>query len=216
MFKKKDLVDCIKANVNIEGFEFSEAHDGVFLKKILEDRVLVIYIHYSGYPDMYCLQSPFVSIIFNEIEEKIINYSQNLHINFNPEDYTIKKPSFESGEFDYTVFDMIIDSEEKFNQVFMAELEYIKIGAFPFFEKYQDLYNVAELLSSLKPQEVVPYIQGAKLFCKTILILKEANHPKYKEKRDEFYEVLKKQATKKEVYAQQLKLFEALFFTPPF
>lgn len=208
-----NLISNLKSKEIGLDFNFKQAIQAVFWSKNNNNEIFNITIGYKGYPDGYFLQSPFVSITFKRIEEKLIHSSNKLDIHFNSEAYTIKKPPFNQGEFDFSVFDTKIDSEEKFDQVFKAEWKFIQIGAFPFFDKYQDLYNVAELLSSLRPQEVVPYIQGSTLFCKTILILQEANHPKFEEKRDEFYEVLKKQANKKEVYAQQLRLFELLFFT---
>jgi len=213
MISKNKLVKKLQGFNCLNGFEFVEKEDGVCWKKIDDNRELSLFIGFNGYPGRYSLQTPIAFIKFQEIENKIIYFSKKLGININKADYTIKNKSLENSDFEYSVFETRIDNKHIFDKVFKAEKQYIQKSILPFFEKYQDLNNVAELLSTLKPQEVVPYIQGPKLFCKTILILKEAKHPNYKSKRDEFYEVLKKQATKKEVYAQQLQLFELLFFT---
>ena len=210
---KKDIINLIKSGVNIEGFTKKSVEQGVYWIADHTDIELSLYIGFNGSLDRYFLQSPFASIRFSKIEKKINSKLKELKFDIKENDYTIKNKSIEDSDFDYSIFETRIDNKECFDKVFKYEIEYINKSVLPFFEKYQDLNNVAELLSKLKPQEVVPYIQGPKLFSKTILILKETNHPKYEPKRDEFYEVLKKQALKKEVYKQQLQLFESLFYT---
>jgi hypothetical protein len=210
--KKIEIINLLKFSITLQGFNESMEDQGVYWHKKNIDCTQSLYIGFNGSLDRYFLQTPFVSIRFDVIEDKINNKSKELEIVFNEADYTIKSKSLENSEFDYSVFETRIDNKELFDKVLASELEYLNLNVFPFFEKYQNLNNVAELLSNLKPQEVVPYIQGAKLFCKTILILKESNHQKYEEKRNEYYEILKTQATKKEIYSEQLRLFEALFF----
>lgn len=211
MFNNKELIEKFKEKIIGEDFEFIEAIQGVCWLKEVNNSSLKITIGYKGYPGGYYLQSPFISITFHWIEQKIIESSKKLNLQYNEDDYTIKSKAIENSEFNYNIFENRIESEEKFDELFEAEFEIIKMGGIPFFKKYSDLSNVAELLSNLSPQEVVPYIQGAKLFVKTILILREAKHPKFEQKKQEFYEVLKKQALKKDIYRNQLSLFEELF-----
>lgn len=212
MINKKELIEKFKQKIIGPDFNFKDGIQGVYWLKEVSDSLFSISIAYKDYSEGFILQIPFASIRFHAIEDKINTTSNELGIVVNESDYTIKSKSLEINEFNYSVLETRIDNQEIFEAVFEAEKDYIQKSIFPFFEKYQDLNNVAELLSNLKPQEVVHYIQGAKLFCKTILILKETKHTNYLEKRDEYYTVLKVQASKKEVYAQQLRLFEALFF----
>jgi hypothetical protein len=213
MLHKKELTEKFKQQIIGLDFNFKDGIQGVYWLKEVSNSLFSISIAYKDYSEGFILQSPFASIRFHAIEDKINTTSNELGIVVNELDYTIKSKSLENSEFNYSVFETRIGNQEIFDAVFEAEKDYIQKSIFPFFEKYQDLNNVAELLSNLKPQEVVPYIQGAKLFCKTILILKETKHPKYAEKRDEYFAILKVQASKKEVYAEQLRLFELLFFT---
>lgn len=215
MFSKKELIEKFKQQIIGPDFNFKDGIQGVYWLKEVSNSLFSISIAYKDYSEGFILQTPFASIRFHAIEDKINTTSKELGIGVNEKDYTFKNKSLEVNEFDYCVFETRIDNTEVFDRVFEAEKDYINKSILPFFEKYQDLNNVAELLSNLAPQEVVPYIQGAKLFCKTILILKETKHPKYVEKRDEYYAVLNFQASKKEVYAEQLRLFESLFFTKP-
>jgi hypothetical protein len=210
MFNKKDLIDCFKSQ-EID-FTFEEGIQGVSWISEGVDIIKSFSVGYSGYPDRYYLQSPFISVTHKKIEFLIKENSQKIQVPYSDEAYTIKLLLSEY-KISYDIFKQPIINRETFDNVFKEELRVFNQIAIPFYVQYQDLNKVAELLSSLKPQEVVPYIQGAKLFCKTILILRETKHPKYLEKLNEFYDVLKKQATKKEVYAQQLRLFELLFFT---
>jgi hypothetical protein len=212
---KKEIINLLKTAINIEGFINKPVEQGVYWLNNDIDRECSLYIGFNGSLGRYFLQTPFASIRFHKIEDKIIDSSKELGIVINETGYTIKNKSLENNDFNYSIFESRIDNKQIFDEVIKSEKHYIQKSILPFFEKYQDLNNVAELLSRLKPQEVVSYIQGAMLFSKTILILKETNHPSYKKKRDEYYEVLKKQETKKDVYKQQLQLFESLFFTSP-
>lgn len=210
--RKNEIINQINISINLVGFTETVEDHGIYWQKTDSCKTQSLYIGFDGSLDRYFLQIPFASIRFHAIEDKINKTSNELGIVVNESDYTIKSKSLEINEFNYSVFETRIDNQEIFEAVFEAEKKYLQKSIFPFFDKYQNLNNVADLLSTLKPQEVVPYIHGAKLFCKTIFILKETNHPKFAEKRNEYHSVLKAQASKKEVYAEQLKLFEALFF----
>jgi len=211
VFLKEDLIKCVETT-KPEGFELIY-HTGVIhfvnLNSLSENRIGITFAHY--FPHSITFTGISNSITYKIIEDILFQNSKNLGLEYSSA--SSFRSSVGSNSSKYSVVDKKIESESQFLEL-KPNIEYIINNyCLPFFEKYQDLYNVAELLSSLKPQEVVPYIQGAKLFCKTILILRESNHPRFQEKRDEFYEVLKKQANKKEVYKQQLKLFESLFYS---
>jgi len=210
VFLKENLIKCVKTT-KPEGFEL-EYHTGIInfinSNSLSENRIGITFACY--FPHSITFTGISSSITYKAIEDILLQKSKDLRLDYSSA--SSFRSSSESNSSGYSIVDKKIESEDDFVNV-QPNIEYIiNNDCLPFFEKYQDLYNVAELLSSLKPQEVVPYIQGAKLFCKTILILREANHPKFDEKRDEFYEVLKKQATKKAVYKEQLKLFENLFY----
>jgi len=162
------------------------------------------------FPHSVIFNSVSPSLFFEEIEQVLMLKNQALGIDYNSID-TLRLGSKGSNK-DYSIMDAEIENESQFLSIKQNIEHIIKIDCLPFFEKYKDLASVADLLSEFKPQEVVPYIQGAKLFSKTILILRETEHPRYEERRDEFYELLKELATRKEVYKQQLNLFELLFF----
>lgn len=210
MFNQNDLMACFKSQEIT--FLFKEGIQGVSWVSENSDIIKSFSVGYSGYPDRYYLQSPFISITHKKIELLLKEESQIIQIPYSDEDYTIKLQITED-KINYNLFEKSIIDSETFDNVFKEEMRVFNQIALPFYEQYKELNKVAELLSKFKPQEVVPYIQGAKLFCKTILILRETNHSKYQEKRDEFYVVLKKQASKKEVYKEQLSLFERLFYS---
>lgn len=124
---------------------------------------------------------------------------------------TIGKVMNDVKDVNYSVLDTEIYNDVTFNIVAVEIKKILDIGVLPFFEKYNSLYNVASLLSDKKPEEIVPYIQGAILLPKTVLILKQVNHPNYKNKLVEFYQVLLQYAEKKESYRVFFKIFNELF-----
>lgn len=205
MVSELDILADYNLTIEDMGFTWS---------KELNESKFGIYLGYNGYPNEYQFQTPYSTIHNKKIEGIISEKSEELKIKRVDFDYTIRV-NFVQLDINRLNFTQVLKSKDDF---LLAVIELQKFISYSkeFFDKNEKLDDMSMLLSGLKPQEVVPYIQGAQLFVKTILILKEASHPKYEEKRDEYYEVLKKQAAKKEVYAQQLKLFEALFFTPPF
>lgn len=207
-FLKDDLLMGFKTLVPHE-FDF-EYHTGVvsfvWNDEISVSKIEITFSHY--FPNSVSFTGISCSLRFESIESILAESSQYLSIDYSSAS-TIRY-SF-NNDVENSIVGLRVESVEDFQEALRVFNYLIIDKCLPTIKTFRNLYHIADFLSNLKPQEVVPYIQGAKLFVKTILILKEANHPSYMEKRDEFYEVLKKQAEKKEVYAEQLRLFEYMF-----
>ena len=207
-FLKKNLINCLKPICPKE-YDLKYFVGVVYFENKSVDKIKKIEITFAHYfPHSITFTGISNTIDFFLIENQMKEKSNQLGLEYSSDSSIRLFCEQEKG-----ISDIRIENTEEFRKVEPQFKKIIKNDCLPLLKKYERLNEVANLLSVLKPQEVVPYIQGAKLFCKTILILKEAKHPNYKSKRDEFYEVLKKQATKKEVYKQQLQLFENLFYS---
>ncbi len=208
VFLKENLINCLKSICPKE-YDLKYFVGVVYFENKSVDKIKKIEITFAHYfPHSITFTGVSTTIEFFLIENQIKEKSNQLGLEYSS-DSSIRL----FCEQEKKISDIRIENTKDFKEVEPQFEKIINNDCLPLLKKYESLNEVANLLSVLTPQEVVPYIQGAKLFCKTILILKEAKHPNYKSKRDEFYEVLKRQATKKEVYAQQLQLFELLFFT---
>ncbi len=207
---KNDLVEIMQS-LKPTGFEIEYYKGSIYL---VEDessiRKIIIITFLENFPHSITFTGVHFSITYNIVEDILMRQSVLLGLEYSP------SSSFVYSDFnlscEHTLIDKIIETQKDLLTMKPLFKDIITNTARPFFEEYQDLNQVAEFFSRLTPQEVVPYIRRAKLFCKTILILRETKHTSFEEKRNEFYRVLQKQASKKEVYRQQLKLFESLFF----
>ncbi len=177
-------------------------------KGISKREIVFGYMDFS--PSGFRFRYPFIKVLFRNVEDILKSVYTRLNKNY-IESGTIHKVLNKLEGVDYSVLEMTIDSNETFQKVEVEIQKIIQDGAIPFFEQYDTLEKVADLLADKTPYEVVPYIQGAILFPKTILILKLTNHPNFNEKLIEFYEVLKEQAEKKDTYKDILAVFMELF-----
>jgi hypothetical protein len=208
-FKKDDLVNSFKQIIP-KNFKLSY-HPGVlFLENKSEKRLQRISFGFTNFfPEFIYFNGITCQIIFYEIEKILIEESQKIGVKYSAASTFNYFPQANS---DLNIKDLEITSIEDFsiNKTKISKL--ISETCLPALDKYSDIETVANLLSPLSNEEIVPYIQGPILFSKTILILKETNHPNFKIKRDEFYSILKTYENNHVAYKEQLKLFEHLFF----
>ena len=180
-------------------------------EKKYDNRVETIYYSHRDYPPHgFYIDGISAEIYFYEVEEILKRYLEKYNIQNNYGNSTIHKSFVGIDKVDYTKFKIEIHDEATFNEVAAEVKKIVEYGAMPFFEKYETLTDVANLLATATIEEIVQYIQGGILLPKTVLILREANHPQYFERLKEFYIVLKEYA-KQERYASLLKLYEDLF-----
>ena len=77
---KDEIINLIELNINIEGFIKAPVEQGVYLIKKDTERELSLYLGFNGSLDRYFLQTPFATIRFLEIEDKINHTSKELGI----------------------------------------------------------------------------------------------------------------------------------------
>lgn len=197
----------------IADFKYKKEIKGFSWTKKLQDRQEEIIIGYrTFYPNMFQIYRPSVYIYFDIVENIIEESVQKCNIQKTWGDGgTIHTTLNGVLDIDYNVFETKISDENNFRLVSDEIVKLVEKGAMPFFEKYQTLKDVADLLADKTPEEVVPYIQGVILLPKTILILKMSNHPMYKEKLIEFRKVLATYVNKKDIYKQMLIVYDDLF-----
>jgi hypothetical protein len=205
----KNIFNSYLSKLVDEDFSFSPDWGKWELCRI--NRVERINISYREYPSSFYIEGLSASIIFSEVENVINEMLDKYKIQQKYGDKTIKESLHNIEGIDYSKFNIEIHDNESF-QVLSEEMKKIvKYGAIPFFERYQTLKNIADLLADKTPEEVVPYIQGSILLPKTILILKIAKHEKFEEKLIEFRDVLVQYTEKREIYKQMLILYDNLF-----
>ena len=148
-------------------------------------------------------------ITFSEIENKLkpLYLAEGVK---NSDNYTIKNSLVNIDGVDYKLLDQEINDDNTFAKI-SGELQKLIAAALTFFDQYKTIEEVANLLADKGPKEIVPYIQGTILLPKTALILKLASHPKFEERKNQFYELVKKQAAKKKQAEADLAVFEKLF-----
>ena len=210
-FLIKDLELALKS-ISLDGFKFKKVIGGFQWIQKLPNRTNIIGVGHSGYPDLYRTSRPSLRVSYDEVEDILDRVYKETEIKKNFEDRsTIKGDTRNIVDVNYKVFDIHIKDKLNYPQVLMELKKIIQQSALPFFQECNSLEKIAELLADKTPQEVVPYIQGAILFPKTILILKLSNHPSFNTKLLEYYGVLKKQAEKKDTYKDVLTVFLELF-----
>ena len=208
-FLKENLINCLKPICPKE-YTLRYFKGVIYFENRSEETIKKVAITFADYhPFSVTFTGVSNTLDFFSIENEISKKSDQLCLDYSSA-YSIRLSVPENRED--PISDFKIESENEFLNIRPYFEEIVNRDCTVLLNKYENLNEVANLLSNLEPREVVPYIQGAQLFVKTILILKESNHPKYREKRDEFHEVLKKQAPKKEIYSQQLRLFEVMFY----
>lgn len=191
---------------------FNKVGTYCMFQKEMNNRIETIYYSHRDYfPHGVYIEGISVEIVFPEVENILCSLLDKYNIQQRYGNCTIYTALRDIEGIDYSKFDIEIQNDESFQVVAKEVKKIVKYGAMPFFETYDTLEKVADLLSDKTPEEVVPYIQGAILLPKTILILKIAKHTKFEEKLIEFREVLKQYAKKKEIYKQMLILYDDLF-----
>ncbi len=208
----KELEKSMKS-MPINGFKFKKEIMAFSWTRELSDRQESIIISYRTFhPNMYRLNIPRPHISYNLIESIIDECVMKLNVQKTWGDTsTIDGSLYNITGIDFNVFETRIDNDIDFQLVSKEIIKLVENGAFPFFEKYDTLEKLADLLANLTPQEVVPYISGAILFPKTILILKLAKHANFKDKLIEFRNILNSYTSKKEIYKQTLMIYDELF-----
>lgn len=169
-------------------------------------------ISYNDYGSSFIVKGLSAGIVFTFLEKAIKEQYEQVG---SVESYlpdTLQKSLVSVEGINYKIFETEIHDDASFEKVAEELKKLFSKAALPFFGQFSTLEAVAEFLSGKKAEEIVPYIQGPVLFPKTILILREAGHPAFEKKRDEFYAILKPYAEKKDSYKPHLKVFETLFF----
>jgi hypothetical protein len=190
---------------------FTRVGTQVLFQKSLPDKIESINLSHSDYfPHSVLIQGVIVNICFPELIKLFEEVESKFTIDTFPNEI-FRKSLVEIEGVNYKIFELEIKDDETFSVVSSEIVKVIEKGAFPFFEEFSTLEKIADFIAVKKPQDIVPFIQGAKLFVKAIMILKVANHPDYLKKRDEYYEVLKSQALKNPNYIPYQKAFEELF-----
>jgi hypothetical protein len=205
---KGEFNNCLSKLVN-EDFSF-DPNLGSW-ERMRKIRIERINIGYNEYPGSYYPKGMGAYIKFNDVEDILNKVLDKYKIQQRYGNETIRSVLFNLEGVDYGKFKTKIHDDESFQVVAEEIKKIVKYGAMPFFERFQTLENVADLLADKTPEEVVPYIQGSILLPKTILILKIAKHKRFEEKLIEFREVLKQYTEKKEIYKQMLILYDNLF-----
>jgi hypothetical protein len=209
IYTKEDFKRDIH-QVGIKDFELKGVVQGWLFVRDLHYRSEKINISYRDYAAHgFYIDGVSVGITFTEIEN-ILN-PLLLKYGVAKDTSTISKVMNNVNGINYSVFGTEINSQATFNIVATEVKKILDIGVLPFFEKYNSLHSVADLLYDKKPEEIVPYIQGAILLPKSILILKQAGHPNYRNKLTEFHQVLIQYAERKDIYKLYLKIFNELF-----
>lgn len=212
VYNKSDFKKHIET-IKVNGFKIKSAIQAYLYEQKKNDRIETITISYRSYaPHGFYVDGVSASIYFNAVEEIIDPLLEKYQIKGQYGNTTIRKSFVRLTNVDYSKFQLEINNEASFNTVAEEIKQILNFGVMPFFEQYNSLLQVADLLAGKKPEEVVPYIQGPILFPKTILILKLTKHSSFMNKLKEYYDVLVIQSEKHEVYMQMLAIYKDLFF----
>lgn len=206
VYNKENLLDHIQ-RIKPEGFRLLEDSFG-YVSSGVERRVIHLATR-EYFPHGAYIFGASAHITFSEIENKLkpLYLAEGVK---NSNNYTVKNSLVNVAGVDYKLLDQEINDDSSFAKV-AGELQKLIAAALSFFEQNKTIKDVANLLADKEPKEIAPYIQGTILLPKSALILKMANHPKFEERKNQFYELAKKQAAKNKQAKVDLAVFEKLF-----
>ena len=206
---KNDFLQNL-SEFKIVGFE-NKYKEFVFERKQQGIEQSIVISTNKFFPNAYTFEGIIASIRFEKVElllEEIVSK----HIkDFVKGGHTLQFV-YNFNNPQTTISNRRVTDLESFN--FSRDELYLVINKYilPFLDQYCSLDKVSDLFAKLRPEEVVPYIQGPMLFLKVILCLKLSNHPDYIKKRDEYLEVLKIYSNKKEAYGKVLNAYTDMFY----
>jgi|GEM_PF-3093033 len=204
-FNKKELDNSFKS-IAIEGFSFKKEIMGYSWTKKCSNRIERIIIGYTGYPNSYKAYTPTTAIYFPEVEDILIKYGL-------AEEYksTFGRAFQDLNDVEYEKLGMEINSVEGFSVVKSVVYNILEKGVMPFLARFTTLEEIANFLADKKVEEIVPYIQGAILLPKTVLIMKLASHTDFMKRLVEFRNVLLEYASTNNRYQVLLNKYDELF-----
>jgi len=204
-FNKKELDQSFKM-ISINGFTFKKEIMGYSWTKEYPNREEKMIIGYRGYPDAYVAYTPTVSIYFPEVENVLEQHDLR-----EEHKSTFGKAFQDLQGVDYKKLSTEINSDESFAIVKNIIEDVLEKGVKPFMSRFTTLEEIADFLADKKFEEIVPYIQGAILLPKTVLIMKLAKHPDFKKRLVEFRNVLLEYASTNNKYQILLNKYDLLF-----
>lgn len=195
----------------IEGFK-NITDDYVFVRSKPDTLMRLIVSNNVYFPNSMVFKTIGTTIIFKNFENIFSNIWKNYFPNIIPNEVTISYVHFGITGIDYSKMQTRVVDDSSFETASSEVKKIIEISGLPFFEKYNNLEAVANLYSTLTPEEVSQYIQGSILFIKAILVLKLTNHYLYETKREEYYNSLISYANQKEEYKKIQLIYENTFY----
>lgn len=206
VYNKADFKRHIET-IEIEGFKLKSAVQAYLFIRKQSDRTETITISYRSYaPHGFYIDGVSASIYFPEVENILEEYGLG-------EEYksTFGKVFQDMKDVNYEKLITEINSDETFSVVKNVVEDIIEKGVKPFLSRFTTLEEIANFLADKKFEEIVPYIQGAILLPKTVLIMKLAKHPDFKKRLVEFRNVLLEYASTNNKYQILLNKYDAIF-----
>jgi hypothetical protein len=185
VFNKKDFENLIM-QLKPEGFDYKGSFGSVRFTRKESVRILTIGIGYNQYfPHSAVIKGISADIYFPEVENILEKYDLG-----EENTSTFSKVFQDLQGVDYEKLSTEINSDESFAIVKSVIENILEKGVKPFISQFTTLEEIANFLADKKFEEIVPYIQGAILLPKTVLIMKLAKHPDFKRRLVEFRNVL--------------------------
>jgi hypothetical protein len=208
MYNKQDFYKHI-SSIKPKGFYFSK-NAPVFVREGDDCKVFINIQSREYYPHGCFIDGVSVHIVFNSVESilKPLYIEEGIH---NSDNYTIKNSLLNIKGVNYERFEQEVNSDISFSNI-VNDLNLLISAALMFCDKFTTVSDVAEFLSDKKANEIVDWIQGSILFPKTVLILYIAKHAEFNNKREEFYELINVQASRKRQSVPHLNVFKKLFY----
>ena len=206
VYNKADFKQHIET-IQIGGFKLKSAVQAYLFIRRQSDRTETITLSYRSYaPHGFYIDGVSVDIYFNEVENILEQHDLG-------EEYksTFGKAFQDLQDVDYQKLSTEINSDESFAIVKSVIEKIIEKGVKPFLSRFTTLEEIAIFLADKKFEEIVPYIQGAILLPKTVLIMKLAKHPDFKKRLVEFRNVLLDYANTNNKYQILLNKYDTVF-----
>lgn len=144
-FLKKDLETDLRKLVNQE-FLTQKSSGGIIFTKNYNDRINNISFSFTGYPNMYKVSPPVVSIQFIKVESIIKEALYFLNLDDHIVGSTIKKVCLDIPNVNYEVFDIFMKEQSDFDLVRDDIQKALVLGAYPFFDKFDSLEKLSKLI----------------------------------------------------------------------
>lgn len=194
MISIKEVGDELKT-ITPPGFKLKKGAGAYYWERKTQDVVFRVTVTLRKFSSGLEFQTPTCRVYFPEVQEVLTQALVKI-MGAPPAgpDYNIRRPIDEAHHvdgIDYRIFTKSMVTLEDARSVIKEIERYNTVVSLPYFKGLDSFSKVAEFLVNLELLQVPQHVVGEYAHHFAYLIIKEAKHPRFEEKRDEVFAFLK-------------------------